>query len=258
MVRGKRGFKAGALGLSLAWLTACTTPAGEPGGGSVPDRLPLSFQARDKLGWEPVALPGKLRTAFRTQKHEGRESTLAESSGSASMLRQRLRIGPQQLGRLHFSWQAENLLPGADLSAQGQGDSPTRLVLAFDGDRQRFSMRNAMLSELTRSLTGEDMPYATLMYVWSNDLPVDTVIVHPRTDRVRKIVVESGPGRLPQWLHYDRDVRADFEKAFGEPPGELQALGIMTDSDNTRSSTRAWYGEIRLEAAPAASANGRD
>jgi len=44
-------------------------------------------------------------------------------------------------------------------------------------------------------------------------------------------------------------VRADFEQAFGEAPGELQALAIMTDSDNTQSRARAWYGEIRLEPA---------
>ena len=52
-----------------------------------------------------------------------------------------------------------------------RGDSPVRLILAFEGDRSRFSAKNAMLSELTRALTGEDMPYATLMYVWSNHHP---------------------------------------------------------------------------------------
>jgi len=41
-------------------------------------------------------------------------------------------------------------------------------------------------------------------------------------------------------------VHADFEKAFGEAPGALLAIGLMTDSDNTQSTTRAWYGDIRL------------
>lgn len=238
--------RVGATAWALSLLVGCSTAPETAGPASVPQRLPLVFHAHHKMEWEAVALPGKLRTAFRVQQHEGRHSVQADSEGSASMLRQRLQISPDQLGRLSFSWQAEQLMEGADLSAVGQGDSPTRLVLAFGGDRSRFSMRNAMLSELTRSLTGEDMPYATLMYVWSNDLPPETVIVHPRTDRVRKIVVESGPQSLRQWRHYERDLRADFEKAFGEPPGELQALGIMTDSDNTRSRARAWYGEIRL------------
>jgi hypothetical protein len=59
-------------------------------------------------------------------------------------------------------------------------------------------------------------------------------------------VVESGAGRLNQWINYERDIRADYEKAFGEPPGALIGIGIMTDSDNTRSHAQAWYGPIQL------------
>ena len=75
---------------------------------------------------------------------------------------------------------------------------------------------------------------------------------NPRTDRIRKLVVQSGPARLNQWLDYERDIRADYEKAFGEAPGALLTIGIMTDTDNTRSSTTAWYGPVQLGAAPQA------
>ncbi|MGI9134213.1 MAG: DUF3047 domain-containing protein, partial [Rhodoferax sp.] len=122
--------------------------------------------------------------------------------------------------------------------------SPVRLVLAFEGDRSQFSAKNAMLSELAHALTGEPMPYATMMYVWCNTRPPGSVILNPRTDRIRKLVVESGPNNLNRWLDYERDVRADFERLFGEPPGALLAIGVMTDSDNTRTRTRAWYGPI--------------
>lgn len=244
-------FKSPLMTVLLLALAGCQTSPLPGTAESVPDRLPLAFQAQDKMGWESVVFPGKLRTEFRQLTHEGRSSVQAQSVGSASMLRRRLNIAPEQLGALRFEWQVENLLEGANMAEQGRGDSPVRLVLAFDGDRQRFSARDAMLSELTRALTGEDMPYATLMYVWSNHLPVGTVIVHPRTERIRKIVAESGPQRLRQWLHYERDLRADFERAFGEPPGPLQAVGIMTDSDNTQGRTRAWYGRIAFDAAKA-------
>jgi hypothetical protein len=104
-----------------------------------------------------------------------------------------------------------------------------------------------MLNELTQVITGEPMPYATLMYVWCNQRPVGTVIQNPRTDRIRKIVVESGSDRLNQWLTYERNIRADFEKAFGEAPGALIGIGLMTDTDNTRSQAQAWYGTIELK-----------
>jgi hypothetical protein len=171
----------------------------------------------------------------------------AHAQGSASLLRQRLNIPPDKLGRFRFEWQVENLLAEADLSDRERGDSPVRIILAFDGDRSRFSAKNAMLSELTEALTGEPLPYATLMYVWSNHHPVDSVIVNSRTDRVRKWVVESGPAHLKQWRLYQRDLKADYEKAFGEAPGTLVGVAIMTDADNTRSTTRAWYGDLHFD-----------
>ena len=103
-----------------------------------------------------------------------------------------------------------------------------------------------MLSELSHALSGKPMPYATLMYVWCNQRPVNSVIHNPRTDRIRKMVVESGPQRVNQWISYERNIRADYEKAFGEPPGALIGIAIMTDTDNTRSHAQAWYGPISL------------
>jgi hypothetical protein len=106
-----------------------------------------------------------------------------------------------------------------------------------------------MLSELSHALTGEPMPYATLMYVWSNTRPVGSVIKSGRTDRIRKLVVESGRNNLNAWLDYERDIAADFEQAFGERPGALVGIGVMTDSDNTRTTAQAWYGAVTLAAA---------
>ncbi|NDH54125.1 MAG: DUF3047 domain-containing protein [Betaproteobacteria bacterium] len=79
-----------------------------------------------------------------------------------------------------------------------------------------------------------------------NQRPSESVIHSPRTARVRKLVMESGPQRLGRWLDYERDIRADFEKAFGEPPGALVAVGIMTDTDNTGETAQAWYGPLAL------------
>ena len=51
------------------------------------------------------------------------------------------------------------------------------------------------------------------------------MITSPRTDRIRKLVVESGAKQLDQWLDYERDIRADYERAFGEAPGALVGIG---------------------------------
>jgi hypothetical protein len=213
----------------------------------MPAQGTLLFTPQDKAKWEAVALPGKLRTAFKLEKQGQRQALQADAQSSASMLRQRLNVPAERLGRLQFQWQIEDLIAQADMAERDSEDSPVRLILAFEGDRSRFSAKNAMLSDLTEALTGEPLPYATLMYVWCNHRPVGSVIVNPRTDRVRKLVVESGPQHVKQWRRYQRDVRADFETAFGESPGALVGMAIMTDTDNTRSHVRAWYGDIQLD-----------
>ena len=135
------------------------------------------------------------------------------------MLRRKVQIDPAQLGRVQFSWRVASLIEQADLSDADASDSPVRLVFAFDGDHRRLSARNRMLFDLAQVLTGEPPPYATLMYVWDNRAAAGIVIHGPRTDRVRKIVLESGPGQCGRWLHYERDLSADFRQAFGEEPG---------------------------------------
>lgn len=196
--------------------------------------------------WQHTLLPGKQATEFAYARQEGRHAMAVHATSSASMLRQALHIPAARLGRVNFSWKVPELIDAADMALREADDSPVRVVLAFEGDRSRFSAKNAMLSELSHAITGEPLPYATLMYVWCNTRAPGSVIVNPRTDRIRKLVVESGSKNLNRWLDYERDIRADFVKAFGEPPGALLGIGIMTDTDNTHSTTQAWYGPLTL------------
>jgi len=196
--------------------------------------------------WRHHALPGKAPTEFRYAREGGRDAVAVTARSSASMLRNTLRIEPQDLGKVRFSWKVPELIAQADMALRDADDSPVRIVLAFEGDRSRFSAKDAMLSELALTLTGEEMPYATLMYVWCNKRAPGSVITNPRTERIRKLVVESGPRKLDQWLDYERDIRADFERAFGEPAGALVGIAIMSDSDNTRTTAHAWYGPVQL------------
>ena len=196
--------------------------------------------------WQHTRLPGKQATEFSYALTDGRHAMAVHARSSASMLRQALHVPSTHLGLVKFSWKVPELIATADMALRDADDSPVRIVLAFEGDRAKFSAKNAMLSELSHAITGEPLPYATLMYVWCNTRAPGTVIVNPRTDRIRELVVESGAKNLNRWLDYERDIRADFVKAFGEPPGALLGIGIMTDTDNTRTTTQAWYGPLKL------------
>ena len=213
---------------------------------SVGDALPAEQAPSAASRWQHLTFPGKTANQFAYLQVDGRRAMGVRSGSAVSMLRKIVSIDPEQLAGLRFSWKVPGLIAGADLGLREKEDSPVRLVLAFDGDRSRMSPRDHMLSELARTLTGEEMPYATLMYVWSNHHVPGTVLKSSRTDRIRKLVLESGPDRLNCWLDYERDIRTDFVAAFGEEPGRLMAVGIMTDTDNTRSKTQAWYGPVVL------------
>jgi hypothetical protein len=235
------------LGLFAGWVALLTlTLSGCASVGPQQGASHSSAQHHDQAwqGWHLHLLPGKRPTHYKLDQHEGRNVVLATSERAVSLFRKNERIEPDQLGALHFSWKVPQLISGADLAQRDKADSPARLVLAFDGDRSTFSMKNSMLSELSQALTGEPMPYATLMYVWSNTEPLNTVLKDPNTDRIRKLVVASGASQLNQWLYVERDVRADFMKAFGEAPGAVLSIGLMTDTDNTRSSAKAYYGPV--------------
>jgi hypothetical protein len=246
-----RGWGGGVVLLALLQLAGCASWV-SPDAPAGPAKLSSSPWVVASAGnhvtpdWQHYPFPGKKSSLFRYERKDGRETMAATASSSASMLRQVLRVEPEELAGVRFSWKVPELIAQADMALREADDSPVRLVLVFEGDRSKFSSKNAMLSELARALTGEELPYATLMYVWCNTRPPGTVIVNPRTDRIRKLVVESGAGKLRQWVDYERNIRADYEKAFGEAPGALVGIGIMTDSDNTRSKASAWYGPVML------------
>jgi hypothetical protein len=231
-----------------AGLAGCAVAPTEPAPadiGATPWALPTTAAtAAGSAAWAHFPLLGKTPTQFKYMRKDGRDAVAARAESSASMLRKVVRIEPADLGSVRFSWKVPQLIADADLARRDAADSPVRIILAFEGDRSRLSAKDSAVAELVRTLTGEEMPYATLMYVWCNERAPGTVITSPRS---RKLVIESGTTHLDQWLDYERDIRADYVKAFGEPPGALVGVAIMTDSDNTHSTARAWYGPVRLE-----------
>lgn len=202
------------------------------------------------LPWQPFPLPSKRYVAFEPAQIDGRPALRVQADSSVSILRQRLpdaQSGIRGAMQLHMSWRVDGLPTDGDLAHIDRSDSPVGVVLAFEGDRSRWTGRQHRLSDLTQLLTGEPLPYATLAYVWSAQHPVESVVFNPRSDRIRKLVLDSGTAHLAQWREHVRDVQADYRLAFGEEPGPLVGIALMTDTDNTRSRLTAWYGALSLK-----------
>ncbi len=212
----------------------------------------LLITPHSALAWQPFALPGKRYVAYEPVDVLARPSLRVKADNSVSILRRRFEPALLAPGRLAFSWRVDALPLAADLAKADASDSPVGIVLGFEGDRTRWTPKMHRLSEWSRLLTGEELPYATLIYVWGNKEVPGTVVVNPRTDRIRKLVLDSGPSQLGRWRDHVRNVQADFKHAFGEEPGPLRVVALMTDTDNTGSALTAWYGALTLESvAPA-------
>ena len=196
--------------------------------------------------WHAVSLPGKDNTRYERAQKDGRPAWRATSDRSASMWRRHVDVPSGRLGEVSFSWWVQDIIANANVAQSHLEDAPARVMFAFGGDIQTLPARTRMLFDLAEALTGDRPPFATLIYVWDATAPVGSVIVNPRSDRIRKIVVDSGPTEVRRWRNHRRDLAADFRLAFNEVPGPLTAIAFMTDSDNTQSSALTWYGEVAL------------
>lgn len=199
-------------------------------------------------GWEPWILhPSKRKTRYEARGRNGDTVISAHADSAASGLARRVNLNPAATPWIEWRWRVDALVPGADNTDRYAEDSPVRIVLAFDGDRRKLPLRDQLFFEQAKLVSGgQEMPYATLMYIWENRQPVDSVITNPNTARVRKIVVSSGESGVGSWQRYRRNFVEDYRRAFGTEPGRLIGIAILTDTDNTRQQVSAQYGKIRL------------
>lgn len=196
-------------------------------------------------GWQPWIL-SKLKplTAYSLVSDHGTVVVKATSEDSASGLIRLIRIDPRQYPIVEWRWKAANLVAGDDNAKRFKEDSPVRLYIGFDGDKASLPLHDPLFLRSVKMISGQDLPFATLNYIWENRAPADTVIANPNTNRVQMIVVESGAARIGHWVSYSRNVYEDYKRAFGEEPQAIVGVFLMTDTDNTNESATAYYGDI--------------
>lgn len=244
MYKRRRKFSA----LALAWLAGCAAIPDQPDAVILPYVTNFSdSRAGDNIpqGWEPWTLSKfKKPTQYRLVDNDGRTVIKASAHASASGLVHRLRVDPKRFPLLQWRWKVTDLIAQADNTNKNAEDSPVRVVVSFDGDIDTLLLDDRMFFDNVRLLTGQQLPYATLMYIWENRAPKASVIPNSHTTRIRMIVAESGRDKVGAWQEVTRNVYEDFKRAFGEEPGQITAIGIMTDTDNTGDNVHAYYGDI--------------
>lgn len=202
-------------------------------------------------GWQDWTFSRfKKRTRYEVVKDAGQTVVKASADSSASGLRHWLKLDPAAYPLLTWRWKVNELIESADNTRKHTEDSPVRVLVTFDGEIGKLSLADRLLFDDVFLLTGRRMPYATLVYIWENRLRRGTVVPNLHTSRIKMIVAESGRDNLGQWQNVTRNVVEDFKLAFGEEPGTITSVGIMTDTDNTGTKAEAFYGDIQFRRAP--------
>ncbi len=198
-------------------------------------------------GWHFYRIaPFKKNTVYRLENYQGRTVLAANSKTSASGLAVKLIPRSAQNLWLQWEWKAVREIPQVDNAQSQSDDAPLRILVAYDGNKSKLPLKEKLTFEMAHLISGQEMPYATVMYIWSGKNPVNTVLNNAHTSRVKMIVVDSGWDDIGQWRKHKRNLTADYKLAYGENPGNIVGIALLTDTDNTKSETRALYGDIEL------------
>jgi hypothetical protein len=201
--------------------------------------------------WEPyVVLRGNVPTSYRIVELEGTRAVAAEGREGGSGLWRKIHVDPARHPWLEWRWRVPAPRAGEPpLSVTSSASPVVRVSLAFHGDTAKLDFEDRAKLRLAKALTAQGLPYASLIYAWLPGRPRGEVLRSPHTDRVRYIVVESGARRAGEWLSFRRNIASDYRLAFGEEPGHVVAVGLMTDFGDDGSPRRAFYGDITLRSA---------
>jgi hypothetical protein len=198
---------------------------------------------------EPYEFPNQPRhTQFALVQDAGRTVLRARADASTSGLVRRIRVEPVRHPLLAWRWKVTNLPERGDLARKEGDDFAARLYLIFDLDPALLSFGERMKISLARAVWGERVPLAALCYVWDSRAPLDSIAPNAYTDRVRMVVADSGRSALGRWVDHERDVDADFRRAFGLAPPPVSAVIVSADTDNTGERTESYFGDIEFRA----------
>lgn len=215
MTRPRPGPIAAAL-VAVALLVAGPAPAAELKVGN--------FSAGDLTGWEVKEFKG--RTSYSLVADGGRQVLKAQADGTASGLIKEVKVDPRQYPILRWSWKVEGVLAKGDARIKAGDDYAARVYVVFP----------SLIFWRTRAIN----------YIWANRLPQGQSIPNPFTGNAMMVAVQSGPAQAGTWQSEERNLLEDYRALFGDQPGDIGAVAVMTDTDNTGEKATAYYGDIVL------------
>lgn len=203
-------------------------------------------------GWQEQRIRSIEGNRFRLVAGQGQSLLQIQSSRSASSVL--LRLAPDtRPARLAWRWRTDAWPTGVGAFGDKAGDDfSLRLYLMFDYPMDRVPVGQSLALRMARALYDPTLPAATLCYVADPRVPAGTLMASPYTSRVQVMVIRSAasPGA---WWDEERDLRADFQRAFGAEYGPgmppIAAVALAADTDQSGSRLTSWFSDLRWSTA---------
>ena len=200
-------------------------------------------------GWRVVTLPQQKAaiTRYSAETVAGRPALRIDAKASYGNLVFDAAPGAQA-SRLAWAWRVQQPNAGSDISTKAGDDLAAKVCVSFDLPLARVPFIERQLLRLARSRSGENLPAATLCWVWGGGSVQAQVVDNAYTRRVRYIVLRRQDEALDTWFEEVRDVAADFKRAFGDEaaaPPPVLALIVAGDADNTGATSVAHVAALR-------------
>jgi hypothetical protein len=173
----------------------------------------LSFSA-----WSQVVFEGE--TTYQLQ-HEATVAA-AHSFQSASGLALEKPFSLEQQPVLHWSWKVDvPITSDIDERSKSGDDFVARVYVVKKGF----------------------FPWQTLAinYVWARQAKQGEYWPNPYTSNAIMIALDSSSFEQGSWRSHQRNIQQDFLDYHGEKIDEIDAIAIMTDTDNTKAQAKAAY-----------------
>jgi hypothetical protein len=187
------------------------------------------FAERGLQDWQSRAFEGETGYSLVADPASGSLVLKAVSGASASGLYRKLRVDLTRTPFLNWSWRVTRVFPDIDERTKSGDDFPARIFVVVE----RGPLGASSLA---------------LNYVWSSGQPAGSLWSSPYSERVKLLALDAGASGLGTWAEHRRDLRADLRTAFGRDITEIDAIALMTDTDDHGGAAETYYGEIWFSA----------
>jgi hypothetical protein len=174
--------------------------------------------------WQHKEFKG--RTRYKIIQIDNKKVLKAESNASASGLFKEQRINLQDTPYLNWSWRIENRLGDLNEQKKSGDDYAARIYVVISG---------GVLFWNTRAIN----------YVWSANTEKGKTWPNAFVgDNAIMIAIRSSEDATGTWFTEKRNVLYDLKQLYGKEYQYIDAIAVMTDTDNAKGKATAYYGDI--------------